>query len=267
MNQFKEKFNILCAVVRSCGIESRNIQSDIKRSYKSDGTVLTKADLYVSSTITEAIKTLFPKANIVNEELEVPFYQNAELTFILDPIDGTDAYSQGLPSWAISLGLLDKDREPIGAIIYAPRFGQGENDLFIKSIKNDKTTINDREVKLENITPPVKMIAMEASSLKILDFSQYKGNIRIFGSAILHMLSPIIFPYFQASVHNSCYVWDVAGPHAVLKNLGLDIEYIDGTPFIYNDDLLINHKKYLMPIVSGNDSCRKELKTILSFKN
>lgn len=263
----KIKIDILSNVIKSCGVEARKIQNGIKRSYKIDGTVLTKADLYVSTEVTKTIQTLFPHANIVNEEAKTNFNPDAELTFILDPIDGTDAYSQGLPSWAIALGILNKQREPIGGIIHAPRFGIGENDLFIRSIYNETTTINDEEIVLENMAPPVKMIAMEASSLKILDFSSYNGNMRIFGSAILHMIAPIVFPFFQASLHNSCYVWDVAATHAVLKNLGLDIEYLDGSAFVYNDHLLINHKKYLQPIIAGSKQSRAELKSVLKLKH
>ncbi len=110
------------------------------------------------------------------------------------------------------------------------------------------------------------MVAMEASCLKYLDFSNYKGNFRVFGSAVLHMLSPIIFSHFQASIHTSCYAWDIAGPHAILKSLNNDIEYCNGLPFTYTDDLLINRNKYLYPLFSGSAEAREILKTLITLK-
>ena len=72
-------------------------QKEVHRSFKDDGSVLTEADTAISRTITEKIHTLFPEAAVISEEEEGVIDRNAEWIFILDPIDGTDVYSQGLP--------------------------------------------------------------------------------------------------------------------------------------------------------------------------
>ena len=42
-------------------------------------------------------------------------------TFCLDPIDGTDAFSQSMAGWCTSLALLDETLTPVAGIIYAPK--------------------------------------------------------------------------------------------------------------------------------------------------
>lgn len=258
-----QKLDILASIIKDCGIFAREKQANIQRSYKKDGTVLTEVDLYVSKKIENGINELFPDANFITEESQNVFDEKKLLTFILDPIDGTDAYSQGLPSWAISLGILNKEREPTGSIIYAPRFGVGTDDLFIRLNPGEKPTLNGKKLTVNKKDSNIKMIAMEATCIKKLNFSNYKGGFRVFGSAIIHMLCPIIFDYYQGSVHTSCYVWDVAGAHAILKSIGYDIEYCDGSEFTYDDNLLVDRKKYRMPLYSGSIETRKQFHIIL----
>lgn len=262
-NVLIDSLDILTSVVKDCGIFAREKQANSQRTYKKDGTVLTEVDLYISTKIEKSINNLFPNSNFISEESKTSFDNEKDITFILDPIDGTDAYSQGLPSWAISIGILNNQRKPIGAIIYAPRFGIGTDNLLIRLNPGERPTINGKEIIVFPKSINIKMIAMEATCIKKLDFSNYKGGFRVFGSAVIHMLCPIIFNYYQGSVHTSCYVWDVAGAHAVLKSVGFDIEYCDGSPFIYNDKLLIERKKYKMPLYSGSKEIRKKFHIIL----
>ena len=260
---FNEKFDFIIETVKNCGDKARDLQTMVHRSYKKDGTVLTEADLYVSDRVEKAVEKNFPSSNFITEESLGVFSKEVDYTFILDPIDGTDAYSQGLPSWAVSLGVLDQNRIPVAGIVYAPRFGVGGDELLLVRKMGKQVTLNGEPLQKTNFDEDVKMIAMEASSMKVLDFSSYKGNFRIFGSAVLHMVSPIIFKHFQASVHNSCYVWDVAGPHSILIGLGLDVEYYNGEPFIYDDDLLISRNKYKAPLFAGSKKGRNQLRQML----
>ncbi|MDD4083121.1 MAG: inositol monophosphatase [Sphaerochaetaceae bacterium] len=261
---FNENFDYIIETVKNCGDKARDLQTMVHRSYKKDGTVLTEADLYVSDRVEKVVKKYFPNSNFITEESLGIFSEEAPYTFILDPIDGTDAYSQGLPSWAVSLGVLDQNRIPVAGEVYAPRFGVGVDELLLVRKMGMKVTLNGEALHKTDFDEDVKMIAMEASSMKVLDFSSYTGNFRIFGSAVLHMVSPVIFMHFEASVHNSCYVWDVAGPHSILKGLNLDVEYYDGSPFVYDDDLLISRNKYKAPLFAGSKKGRNQLRQMLS---
>ena len=54
---------------------ARARQKNIKREFKSDGSVLTETDLYISKEISKMIKKLFPFANVISEEEESVFFK------------------------------------------------------------------------------------------------------------------------------------------------------------------------------------------------
>jgi 3'-phosphoadenosine 5'-phosphosulfate (PAPS) 3'-phosphatase len=77
----------------------------VQASQKSDGSLVTSADLWVDGEIKNAIASTFPKHGILSEENNNVF-PNTEWCWVIDPIDGTANFTQGLPIWSISLGLL-----------------------------------------------------------------------------------------------------------------------------------------------------------------
>lgn len=256
----------LANAVREAGHWAKKQQRDIQRSYKQDGTVITETDLAISKRILSLVGELFPFANIISEETLTPFDENAPFTFVLDPIDGTDVYAQGLPSWAVALGILDKDRIPVGAIISAPRWGIGEDELFVRLDPGSTLMINDRPFKPEGQKDNPKQIAMGSSGQRLMDFTNFNGKIRIFGSSIIHMLCPVIYDHIQGCVNQSCYVWDVAASHAVLLSVGMDVEHVDKTKFVYDDDFLLNRKPFSPSIYAGTKACIEKLGEILPPK-
>ncbi|MGE4453938.1 MAG: inositol monophosphatase [Sphaerochaeta sp.] len=259
----KKALDKLALAVREAGSYAKRQQQHINRSYKKDGTVITETDLAISKRIINVITELFPQANIISEETLTPFSEQAPFTFVLDPIDGTDVYSQGLPSWAVALGILDKNRTPVGAMISAPRWGIGEDELFLRLDPGKELLINDQPFAMEEEKDFPHQITMGSSGQRLMDFSRYTGKIRIFGSSILHMLSPLIYDHIQGCVNQSCYVWDVAASHAALLAAGMLVEYVDGSPFIYDDDFLLNRKPFAPSIYVGTRACIDVLREVL----
>ncbi|MFA5448349.1 MAG: inositol monophosphatase family protein [Sphaerochaeta sp.] len=258
-----ESLDNLAHLVRSCGRWAHAQQKEITRTYKSDGTVVTEVDLEISRRIIEHLQANFPQANIISEENPLPFDEEAAWTFILDPIDGTDVYSQGMPCWAVALAILDNERNPVGALISAPRWGIGEEELFIRLDPGGVLLVNDQPFTLAEDKDFPHQITMGSFGQRYFDFSRFEGKIRIFGSAILHLLSAVIYPHVQGALAQSCYAWDIAAAHAVLKHVGMDVEYIDGNPFHYSDRLLIERKKFHPPLYAGTKACIKELGRLL----
>ena len=77
----------------------------VERSYKQDGSVLTEIDRRVEDYLFGEISRLYPDANVVTEETARSFDPDRPYTFAVDPIDGTDVFSQGScsrPGWICS---------------------------------------------------------------------------------------------------------------------------------------------------------------------
>lgn len=244
---------------------ARARQKKVKRHFKSDGSVLTEIDLYISNEISKKIKELFPEANVISEEEESPFDGEKPFTFILDPIDGTDVFSQGMPSYATALGILDRERNPVGAVISAPRFGIGEEELNIRLFPGSECLINGEPLVMEAKGDEIKQIMMTSQGISKYDFSAYDGKIRTIGSSILHILSPVIFPQIDASITQACYAWDTSASHAILKHYSMDLFYNDGTRVEYTDQMLVQRKKCKSTIYASTEEKALRLMRLVPF--
>lgn len=256
------EFDKLAEEIRKAGAYAKDQQKHLTSAFKQDGSIVTNADLEISHHIIKTIGELYPGAGRISEEEDCPRDEGAELTFVLDPIDGTDVYSQGLPAFAVALGILDKDHRPVGAIIDAPRFGVGEDELFITMRPGQKPLLNGRPIAPAPGKDEIRQVAMSSTTCRRFDFSTFRGKSRIFGSTILHLLSPAVFSGIQGALAFSCYIWDVLAAHAVLEGVGMRVVYSDGSPLTYDQDLLM--KKPLKGVVyagteKGTDYLRAHL--------
>ena len=84
--------------------------------------VLTDTDLKIGKALIEKIQGNFPEHNIIDEEAGV-IDKKSNFTWVIDPIDGTSNFANGIPLYGIMLGLL-KDNEPIAGGIALPSFSE-----------------------------------------------------------------------------------------------------------------------------------------------
>lgn len=90
--------------------------------------LVTQADLLAEHRITAALKDRFPAALIVGEEAYdadksvVPALADAELAFVIDPVDGTFNFAAGLPVFGTMLAVTVRG-ETVGGIIHDPALG------------------------------------------------------------------------------------------------------------------------------------------------
>lgn len=84
--------------------------------------VLTETDLEVGKFIVKKIQETYPDYNIIDEEAGV-IDKKSNFTWIVDPIDGTSNFANGLPTYGIMVGLLDAGQAIAGGIVL-PAFDQ-----------------------------------------------------------------------------------------------------------------------------------------------
>ncbi len=80
--------------------------------------MVSQADREVEELIRDEIKAAYPEDAFLGEEYGLEPGSSA-LTWVIDPIDGTAPYLNGLPGWCISIGLMDENGPLLGAI-YVP---------------------------------------------------------------------------------------------------------------------------------------------------
>src|SRR5690606_2917779 len=77
---------------------------------------VTNADRDIEELLVKRIRSAFPDHGILGEEGTQHFPPGHDYTWVLDPIDGTQNFVNGLPFYASSVGVLHHGRPVAGAI-------------------------------------------------------------------------------------------------------------------------------------------------------
>ena len=255
----KEKLDRIQEEIYSSGKWAVEKQGDLHISLKEDKSVVTEVDITISHRILALIKSLFPDAAIISEEEITEEKDNPPYTFVLDPIDGTDVYSQGFPSFCIALGILDSNKEPVGAMIYAPRFGVGTDEgAFLRLDPEGELLLNGRKFTMKGDKKTVQQLAVSSTCIWKFDFTKYRGKARSLGCSILHILLPVLFPSIAASINEPSFIWDYAAAHAVIRSQGMDLFAPDGSRYVYSSSFL-NRERSETPVYGGLKETVEEL--------
>lgn len=90
---------------------SRGFQTEVK----SDSSFVTEVDIAVERLLEKRLRTAFPDFGIVGEE-GATHNPGASQVWVLDPIDGTQSFVHGIPTFGCMLALLQEGEPAIGII-------------------------------------------------------------------------------------------------------------------------------------------------------
>jgi len=82
---------------------------------KSDGTPVTEADRGAEQIVRDRLAALHPEDSVLGEELD-DYIGTSTRTWIVDPIDGTKAFTRGVPLYSNLLAVVDEHGPLIGVI-------------------------------------------------------------------------------------------------------------------------------------------------------
>ena len=97
-------------------------REDLAIDRKGDGTPVTVADRGAERLVREELERLFPDDGILGEE-EAEKIGTSGRRWILDPIDGTKAFTHGVPLYTNLLALEDAEGISVG-VINVPALGE-----------------------------------------------------------------------------------------------------------------------------------------------
>ena len=95
--------------------ESRNFTVDLKANQ----TEVTEVDRHTETVIMDMVRTQRPDHGWYGEEHGAS-NNNAEWTWVIDPIDGTSNFVRGVPIWATLIALVHRERGPVLGFVSAP---------------------------------------------------------------------------------------------------------------------------------------------------
>lgn len=208
--------------------------------YKSKRDVVTNADYASEHLVIDAIRARFPDDAILAEEsgqhagmLRDDGSHNGR-TWVIDPLDGTVNYANGIPFYCVSIGLVVDDHPAVGVVLDPAR-----GDLYSAAVDggaylgaepihaSSKETLSDYVVSLAVI-----------GSGGLMRERRIAPSIRIhrrMGSAAL-ALAYVANGRFDAYVQNGgLSLWDVAAAGLIAERSGAVVTNLAGGPW-WNPD-------------------------------
>ena len=122
------KINI---IIKACMKASKSLIRDfgeienLQVSSKGPGDFVSSADKRTEKIIISELQKAYPDYGIITEESGVINEKNIHNRWIIDPIDGTKNFLNGLPQFAISIGYEEENEIKCGVI-----FDPIKNEMF-----------------------------------------------------------------------------------------------------------------------------------------
>ena len=229
-------------------------EKGLKKEIKSDNTPVSNGDLEVNKFITKKISEITPDIPIVSEETS-DNKDNTELKdfWLVDPIDGTYDYINGLEEFTINAGLII-DNKPVAGLIYAPAkkrmfYSYGPGNAFELT---DGKTINLCS-KISKNKRPIKFISysnkIKPEIQKIYQDIGVVENVRMKSSLKFCVVAADEYDGYVAEPR--AYEWDIAAGHAILIHSGGTVTDFNGSEILYgkkdlkNPSLILKSKNIL----------------------
>lgn len=200
-------------------------------SYKGGGSPVTEADFAVDRFLFEAMRGLAPEAGWLSEETADT---NARLSrnslIIVDPIDGTHAFTRGDDRWAVSIALVEAGRPAVG-VIHAPARGETfTGALGLGAFLNG-----------ERLTGPTRQGL--AGAMVIAPRLLHEPLSRLPQNFVLAPRTPSLalrLVDIAAGRHDlvisspNARDWDIAAADLILSEAGVELAEVEGGKLVYN---------------------------------
>ena len=185
--------------------------------------VVTAADKASEKIIKGYIHENFPGHGIISEE-SADEHADSEWRWVIDPLDGTTNFSQGLPTFSVSIAL-EHNQEAVVGVVFAPYLGE----LF-HAVKGKGAFLNGKPIKcspkeslveavLATGVPYDKLTNPDNNLREISAIAPRVRGIRRLGSAALdlsYVAAGFLDGYWELNLNR----WDVAAGMLIAYEAG-----------------------------------------------
>lgn len=203
--------------------------------------VLTATDIEIGNLIVSRIKSQYPEWNIIDEEAGV-IDNKSPYTWVVDPIDGTSNFANGVPTYGIMIGLLHDDM-PIAGGIALPYF----NELYIAekgkgTFCNGEAVVVTQEKTLLNClvaygidghqeNPEITVKETETLTKIILQIRNLRSSNSAYDAASVAKGS------YGAWLNRTSKIWDNVAQQIVIEEAGGTYTDFFGKPMDYSNPI------------------------------
>ncbi|NMA76814.1 MAG: inositol monophosphatase [Actinomycetales bacterium] len=223
----------------------------LAREYKtSSHDIVTEHDRASEEIIVSELRRLLPSARIVGEEggerpaqEPAPGAEGPQVSFYVDPIDGTSNFAAGLPLFCVSIGVSIGD-DLVAGVIDAPVLGQ------VFAAADGEATLNGRPLTPRSTRPAADALVLSGFPGQRVgnEFPEFAAraqralengvsSVRHLGTAALE-LAYVAAGWADATSLATINSWDVTAGFHILRRAGGSIRTWPGTGGIEQADHL-----------------------------
>ncbi|MEM1309789.1 MAG: inositol monophosphatase family protein [Cyanobacteria bacterium P01_H01_bin.153] len=197
---------------------------------KPDGSLVTEFDKWSDERLRTAIHKAFSEHGVLSEETTHVF-PDRDWCWIIDPIDGTTNFTQGIPLWAISLGLLYRGI-PVFGYVYLPTLnhcfhGYWPGDSGLEMPKG--AFLNGKAIQVRADGPGKNQFFSFCTRSTVALRQPFPGKVRMLGVATYNLLT-VAAGYTIGAVEATPKVWDIAGIWPIVHAAGATWMALDDRP-------------------------------------
>ncbi len=212
--------------------------TDYEREVKDDASFVTKADKEAEAAVVSLIRANHPEHGILGEE-GGSANPDSEYQWIIDPLDGTSNFINGIPIFAVSIALVH-NQVPIIGVVYNPI----TRSLSVAE-QGKGTTYNGKPVCVSDKTPDDGMVTFGMSKDERIrtrklfaNTDQHIKSARVLGSAACE-LSFVSRGGTEAFVSLGLKPWDYAAGALLVLEAGGTVTTYDGKPWNMSETYFI----------------------------
>ncbi len=254
-------------ITKACMKASRSLIRDfgeienLQVSTKGPGDFVSSADKRTEKILIDELLKAHPEYGIITEESGIINKDNLNNRWIIDPIDGTMNFLNGIPQFAISIGYEEKGEIKCGVI-----FNPITNEMFCAE-KGNGAFLNNSRIRVSNkkkikdaliVTggPKGTSRIKEKIFAEYINISNNVANVRKFGSAALD-IAYVACGRFDGYWQRELNYWDIAAGIIILKEAGGFVDF-------FEEDAALPLKKN---ILATNSNIHGELRDLLNKKD
>lgn len=228
---------------------------DKQVEYKEDDTPVTYVDKTINKMVIDKLSKQFDY-EVIGEEESTVDYGEADIFWLCDPVDGTRAFINGVPTVMFSLALI-KDGEPVLGVAYDPFVGR----LFY-GIKGVGSYCNETRLSVSDFPLNGHKVLVSSEVDQILDSQESLKKLTNAGAKLIAI---------EGAVYKSCLVaegkfvgyisdlpknHDMAAVQVILEEAGGLVTAPDGSKLDYS--------KPFIGAIATNKAAHKELVSLIA---
>lgn len=204
---------------------------------KADRTPVTQADVRIEAMVRERVNERFPGDAVLGEEGGLE--GEGERRWIVDPIDGTKNFADGVQIWA-NLIALAVDDEPVLGVVNAPALGER-----YEAVLGGGARLNGRPIEVSRADRVSRAFVVYSSAGLWMD-AERPGPLRDllrearrnrgFGDFWGHML--VARGSADVMLEPELATWDFAALKVVVEEAGGKVSTFDGKPLEHGGSML-----------------------------